>query len=295
MTEKHCAHLASRLLLATAFAFTSMSNPHLCAQNAIAPVPLGTSVSASQKPTSFDVATIKPASVRSDGVRFISLNVSPDGMVSVTNWNLKNLICAAYNLNWSWVQGGPAWIEKDLYDVTAKPAPPANGISSYNIHHDNWQIDDPQLRAMLQALLQDRFALKTHVATKDGAVYILEKSDGELALTPSKHPSRGGGLGGVTLGTVDGRVLLNTSMASLVGYLSAYVFHQPVIDKTGLGGTYDFITKNIASEEEAFPPGGTPNVTLLVRYVKEMGLKLTKSTGPVTTLVIDQASQPSPN
>ncbi|HWB32251.1 MAG TPA: TIGR03435 family protein [Acidobacteriaceae bacterium] len=243
----------------------------------------------------FDVASIKPANDEPGGDRHFSLDISPDGEVRVTNWTLKDLICAAYNLS-SWqIQGGPAWIEKDLFDITAKPSDPTTGAPAYNIHHDNGTLDDPKLRTMLQALLEDRFALKTHVATKEGPVYILERGDGELALIPSKHPSRDGGLGGIGLGTNNGRVLLNTSMASLAGELSGYVFHQPVIDKTGLTGTYDFVTKNIPGNEEAFPPGGTPDMTLLIRYVKEMGLKLTKSTGPVPTLVIDQASQPSPN
>lgn len=229
-------------------------------------------------------------------MRFVSLNVSPDGEVRITNWTLKALICAAYNMGWWQIQGGPAWIEKDEFDVTAKPPAPANGDPPYNIHHDNWTFDDPALREMLQALLRDRFALKTHLSTKEGTVYILEKGDGELALTPSKHPSGNGGFGGVGLGMNYGRVMVNASITSLTGYLSSYVLHQPVIDKTNLIGTYDFTTKNIPAIEELSTSGSNAvDTTVMLRYVKEMGLKLTKTTGPVTTLVIDQASAPSPN
>jgi uncharacterized protein (TIGR03435 family) len=80
-------------------------------------------------------------------------------------------------------------------------------------------------------------------------------------------------------------------MPQLAAYLSSYVFHETVIDKTGLVGSYNFQSKTVLSDED----WQNLDPALILPAVKEMGLKLTRSTGPVTTLVIDQASHPSPN
>jgi uncharacterized protein (TIGR03435 family) len=185
----------------------------------------------------FDVATIKPAAIDPGGYRHLSLDIAPDGRLKITNWTLKNLICAAYNLSYWQLKGGDAWTEKELYDVEAKPSDPASGVPSYSTHHDNWSLADPRLRTMLQALLRDRFALRIHTVETTGPVYLLERSDKELALMPSKHPR---GLGGIGAAGGVGYRLTNTSMAQLAAHLSGHVFHQPVIDKTGLSGIYDF-------------------------------------------------------
>jgi uncharacterized protein (TIGR03435 family) len=144
---------------------------------------------------------------------------------------------------------------------------------------------------MLQALLQDRFQLKTHLVVKDGPIHVLERGDGELSLTPNNHPLRDGGLGGIGARGGAGYRLLDTSMPQLAAYLSSYVFHETVIDKTGLVGSYNFQSKTVLSDED----WQNLDPALILPAVKEMGLKLTRSTGQVTTLVIDQASHPSPN
>ncbi len=247
----------------------------------------------------FEVATIKPGSLDANGGRHMSLSIYPNGRVKITNWPLKNLICTAYGLSYWQVNNGPAWIEKDFFDVEAKPEDPTAGAPAYNVHHENWSLDDPKLRSMLQALLEDRFQLKTHLAVKDGPVRVLERSDEQLSLTPPKHPSSYGSLGGI--GFINGVSLLNTTMPQLTAFLGR-LFDETVIDKTGLAGSYDFRSKTVLTPEDFL--GTTkgdqpidPNIilTYFLPTLKEMGLKLTRSTGPVTTLVVDQAAHPSPN
>jgi uncharacterized protein (TIGR03435 family) len=233
----------------------------------------------------FEAATIKPGAVDPGGYRHLSLNVAPNGRVEITNWSLKQLICAAYNLSYWQLQGGDTWEDRDLYDVEAKPADPVGSIPAYSTNHDNWSLADPNLRTMLQNLLKDRFALKVHVSAKTGSVYILERSGKELALTPSKHPR---GLGWVGF-AMNGRVLANASTDELATYLSGYVFRTTVINRTGLTGLYDFQSKPLDSSEDL------TDTTRILPAVNEMGLKLTRSTGPVETLVIDQATHPSAN
>jgi uncharacterized protein (TIGR03435 family) len=233
----------------------------------------------------FEIATIKPTAADSN----ISLNVYPNGRVKFTCWALRDLIHAAYGLSYWQVKGGPAWIENDFYDVEAKPPDPNDGDPAYNVHHDKWTLDDPKLRTMLQALLEDRFQLKTHLIVKDGPIYVLERSDGILSLTPATHTTETGGLGGI--GFTRGVRLLNNTMPQLAAFLSKHILYETVIDKTGLTGSYDFQSKTVLTDEDL----RTIDSTLFLPDVKEMGLKLTRSTGPVTTLVIDQAAHPSPN
>jgi uncharacterized protein (TIGR03435 family) len=295
MTEKDDVRIAGpaklrttlHLLMGVTLALSQVTNPQLYGQNSAAPTNQG----APRKPAveEFEVATIKPAAPDLDGYRHLSLSIALGGRVHVTNWTLKQLICAAYNLSYWQVSGGEAWIEKDYYDVEAKPPDPSDGTPGYSILHDNWHLDDPNLRTMLQALLKDRFQLKTHLVAKDGPVHILERGDGELSLTPNKHPLRDGALGGIGIRSGAGYVLLDTTMSQFAGYLSDIIFHETVIDKTGLEGSYDFRSKALVSDEDRLDPG------LMLPAVKEMGLKLTRSTGPVTILVVDQAARPSPN
>ena len=276
-------------LLGITLALIQVSNSQLYGQNST--MPANQVAPSKSEVAEFDVATIKPAATDPDGYRHLSLTIYLNGRVTITNWTLKQLICAAYGLSYWQVSGGPAWIEKDLYDVEAKPTDPNVGAPPYNIHHDNWSLDDPKLRTMLQALLQDRFQLKTHIVVKDGPVHMLERGDGELSLTPNNHPLRDGGLGGIGARGGAGYRLLDTSMPQLAAYLSSYVFHETVIDKTGLVGSYNYESKTVLSDDD----WQNLDPALILPAVKEMGLKLTRSTGPVTTLVIDQASHPSPN
>jgi uncharacterized protein (TIGR03435 family) len=272
--------ITRHLLLGVTLALIQVSASQLYGQNSV--VPAGQSVSGKLKVEEFEVATIKPASPDID----LPLDIYPNGTV-LAHMSLKNLIMAAYDLPYSQIKGGPAWIEEDLYDVEAKPPDPGDGGPTYDIRHDTRTLDDPKLRSMLRALLEDRFQLKTHLEVKDGPVLVLERGNGELTLTPSTHTFRAGG----SIGLGSGVRLFSITMAQLAKTLGPGIFHEPIIDKTGLTGSYDFQSKTVSTE----PPALDDLITLILPAIKEMGLKLTKSTGPVTTLVIDQASHPSPN
>jgi len=93
----------------------------------------------------FEVATIKPA--RPEG-RF-SLTVNRSGMLNTTSTTVADLIKFAYDLHPRQITKGPAWLESEKYDITAKP--------------DTEGIPNPtQLKLMVQKLLKDRFQLTFH-------------------------------------------------------------------------------------------------------------------------------------
>lgn len=90
----------------------------------------------------------------------------------------------------------------------------------------------------------------------------------------------------------------NRSMAVIATYLGYPFFglDRPVLDKTGLVGTYDFViefspdTATTAASEDS--PRGP---TFLEALKDQLGLKLESTTGPVQSLVIDHIEEPSPN
>ena len=63
---------------------------------------------------------------------------------------------------------------------------------------------------------------------------------------------------------------------------------RPVIDETGLLGSYDF---NLAPDD----PTNTDLDAGIFRAVKRLGLRLRASKRPVETFVIDEVMRPAPN
>jgi uncharacterized protein (TIGR03435 family) len=59
------------------------------------------------------------------------------------------------------------------------------------LRHTNVEIEDEQLREMLQSLLIDRFQLRFHRETQTGDVIFLERTDKPLALRQTEVPLAG--------------------------------------------------------------------------------------------------------
>jgi uncharacterized protein (TIGR03435 family) len=118
----------------------------------------------------FDVASVKlnkeggPSSVR----------VTPGGMLTVTNNNLRNIIRNAWNITNDQIVGGPDWIDSERFDIAAKASAP---------------FKQDEARAMLQALLADRFGLATHMETRELPVYLLVLARKDGALGPQMKKS----------------------------------------------------------------------------------------------------------
>ena len=77
-------------------------------------------------------------------------------------------------------------------------------------------------------------------------------------------------------------------------------FDRPVVDSTGLGGTYDFFLEWTPEIKGPPQPGATfqPDTTgptFLEALKEQLGLKLDSQTGPVDAFVIDHIEEPSEN
>jgi uncharacterized protein (TIGR03435 family) len=89
-------------------------------------------------------------------------------------------------------------------------------------------------------------------------------------------------------------------MEDLSAYLSGNL-DRPVIDKTGIAGTFDFqlqfaiddTTRNFPGARAA-TPSDDPGPSIFTA-IQSLGLKLESAKGPVEFLVIDHVEKPSGN
>jgi uncharacterized protein (TIGR03435 family) len=233
----------------------------------------------------FEVASIKPASPAN---RAIDLRNLPGGKIIVTQYTLGLLIQFAFNVQHYQIVGGPDWIKTERFDITA--IPPASSVAGQtNPPSPRSPLSDEQ-RAMLQSLLEDRFGLKFRVEDRDGPVYLLTRGTNPLAMTSPAHPTSVPYLlsivrqGDVVNGEMEGE---NVSMPFFATQLGRYL-ERPVLDQTGLTGSYDIHLPAVDAENTDLVGG-------IVNCVERLGLKLKGGRGPVHTIVIDAASRPTEN
>ncbi len=238
----------------------------------------------------FDVATIKPFDTK-NGVTEAGVHVYPGGRLVVHALPLKALIMAAYDLGYWQLSGGEDWMEKDVYDLEAKPVTQSG---EYSLRHTRYGIADARVREMLQTLLADRFQLKLRRETKTGDIYLLEKSGKALKLKSTKYtedqPVNGtAGFSG-EIEYVGGHwFVFDSSIPQLAKFASNNILHRPVVDRTGLDGSFDYKDTDAKIDQEMDFQGSFPF------FIQEIGLKLTPAQGPVERVVIEHAEKPSPN
>ncbi len=241
----------------------------------------------------FEVATIKPVDTRPDAIHVVGLKVLPNGRVAIPTATLKSLIATAFDLPASRLLGGEEWMGKEQYDVVAKA--PQNSTPN-DLHHTWFRIDDPHLRQMLQALLIDRFQLRVHCETRTGQVYRLVKSGKTIPLKPTEaagKPSASEGFGSIG-DAGDTWVMHNATMRQLANFAGDFYLNSPVVDQTGLSGSYDFKWQMLLGNPDQ-PDSQLGNKDEFLQFIQVMGLKLKASTGPVEIVVIDHAEHPSEN
>lgn len=198
---------------------------------------------------------------------------------------LKLMISLMYKMPSQRISGGPGWIDTELYDVDGKA-------------DKAYSIDD--LHVMFQNLLVDRFGLKFHLESKEGAVYGLVVDKGGLKMKVNESAQD---FQFTMTGSPDGSVVgRRESMTHFAWWLSTSVLRneRPVIDQTGLAGFYDF--KLLFAPElppgvdpSRLPPGMMDRPSLFVALREQLGLRLEPQKGKVDTFVIDRVEKPSEN
>lgn len=237
----------------------------------------------------FDAVSIKPAVARDQQVN--AIYAYPGGRIFCAHCTLQFLATLAFDLRDWQITGGPEWMSltgDTQYDIEATAEKGSHSLSQ------TWNSKTPlneDQRQMLKSLLMDRFQLKGHRETRSDTVYILQRGDQPLKLVPPLHPDEShwaGGAGGGALTSGTGIAGKNISMPELATRISG-VLKRPVLDRTGLTGTFDFEYRTADPAANTDPTGG------VFASMQGIGLRLTPAKGPVEILVIDHAVSPSQN
>jgi uncharacterized protein (TIGR03435 family) len=255
-----------------------------CALALGSPPATSQSASASTSLLAFDAATIKPPD---PGSRYQKAGFygEPGGRIFFGG-NITMLLQCAFNLQEYQVAGGPDWIASQRFEINA--VPPETSLSR-NIKVRNVEPTAEQ-RLMLQSLLRDRFAFKSHLETKVGEVYILTRGSKPLQLNPPKEPAADPRAlvfikeGGIADGEAEGT---NTTTDYLALTLSSDL-QLPVLNQTEITGSYDYYL----SPDD--PENHDVNAAVL-KVVDRLGLKIRRGRGWIKTLVIDHVEKPSEN
>jgi uncharacterized protein (TIGR03435 family) len=271
-----------RSALLVSLILTAAGTPAAWAQ---APEALPTQTDAAKLPA-FEVATIKPTNPNAGA--WVGFYSRPGGRVLLGYASVKMMMYYAFDVQQYQISGGPAWVGTDSYDVDA--VPPDNSASRTAAQPRIKATPSDEQRKMIQRLLIDRFGLKIHWETKEGPVYILTRGKKPLQLKEPKDKDADS-RGGVRImqgGIVDGSAFgTNATMPFLARQLGGGL-KSPVLDKTGLQGSYDF----------ELPPSDPENHDYAVAAFEAMdalGLKLERGKGPIQVIVIDQVQRPSAN
>ncbi len=215
--------------------------------------------------------------------------VYPGGRLTVTGYTLRQLIHDAYGVPEVQISGGPKWTEEDRFSIEAKP--PADSKSA-KVNPVNRKLPpEEEELSMLRGLLADRFQLTLHEESKEGPVLALVVDSHGAKLKATADEKAFPVVGSGRTGKAEPPDFLygeNASMARLATFLSR-VFERPVLDQTGLNGTFDFRFEFAASlSNSARGPS-------LSTAIQQLGLKLTPARASVVYLVIDHVEKPSGN
>ncbi len=264
------------------------------------------SVCGAQEPAAsfpgFIVATIKPSDPNRADERS-SIGFSPEGSFDARSMSLKQLVEFVQDFGYVDVDqrivGGPNWLGAAKFDIHAKCDEAAARAFT--------TMPAPQLireeQDMIQALLADRFKLRTHHESRRLKVYALLQANSGLKMKPSAKA------GEEELGGTDGPPgdwkADGVTMEQLASDLSSLpeIGGRIVTDKTGLEGRFDFTLKWAPDPTMgAMPPrpgselqSGSSAPSLLTALSEQLGLKLEMTQEPVDVIVIDSAELPTPN
>lgn len=196
---------------------------------------------------------------------------------------LLDMIQIAYQVAPENIGGGPNWLEFERFDIAGRA--PA-------------ETSPETVRRMLQSLLVDRFHLAVHTEMRPMPAYVLSLGKGKPKLAEAagdgaaecSWASQPAGSSSVTF------VCRNMSMTAFAarfrGAAGDYV-KEPVIDRTGLEGKWDFSVQ--WNPRSQVLPEGAQRITVSEAVERDLGLSFALRQEPAPVLVIDRAEKPTRN
>jgi bla regulator protein blaR1 len=259
-----------------------------------------------ENPT-FEVVSVKLHVGGTDRNTLVPPTVLPGGSF-VSRFPLAILISFAYKLpdNPGMVRGIPDWTKspQGVYDVEAKGAIPP-GLSM--------QARNDRVRAMVQALLVDRFKLMIRRESKEMPVYALLVAKGGPKLQRADIDEKDcpeaslSALGPQTTSTPIPDVchVFNGGVgrglharAANISDLAAFVGNwtdRPLLDKTGIQGLYRFETGPYLRMDAMAAGSDVPDAPTVFEMFGQLGLRMEPQKGVVEVYVVDHIEKPSEN
>ena len=203
------------------------------------------------------------------------------------------------------LEGAPTWLDSTRFSIDAKTETPQSGA----------MMRGP----MMQMLLEERFHLTIHRATREEDVYIMTVAKGGLKAPRTKEgsciPYDYSEALNMKPGEVDESKLCGAparpathgsrSVFDVKGMsfpIFARLLHpngRVVIDQTGLEGLYDlhfeWDSPNAPAPEPGKAADPSPHAIEMEAMQSQLGIRLTPGKGPREYLVIDHIERPTAN
>lgn len=230
---------------------------------------------AAQQPA-FAVASIHPSAEEVKFEHDGNTETTP-GTLRMQDVSVETCIKWAYGVQESQI-AGPAWIDSDKFDITAKADGPAT---------------DDEMKRMMQALLGDRFRLSFHHQEKELKAFVLTVAKGGAKVTPAVAPDAKP----YRQNSANGSVVKSMTIQQFGDFISQPL-HMPVVDQTGLTGKYDFVidfTPYLPDEKNMGPNRPDSTSILMAAMEGELGIKMETRKTQVDVMVIDHVEKPSAN
>lgn len=265
----------------------------------------------------FEVASVKPSRPGEQASSNFPLGpgdvyVRNGGYLSAQGFPLSVYLMFAYKMIGNQAQYVlprlPDWTKNEPYDIEARAEsdPGKDGM-----------------RLAMRALLADRFGLETHYEEREVPLlgFALAHSgktgpqlqahmEGSACPTEARQGSSGVVDGKPALcngifplpASVPGRLRFggrNVTMSFIADTFSG-ALGRPMVDRTGLRGTFDFTLEFMQERNGAAPPGtetqvDDPGPTFEEALREQLGIKLQSIKGPMKVLVVDRVRRPSAN
>ena len=210
---------------------------------------------------------------------------------------ISQMVQFAYNLQAKQVVGAPGWLDAATYDIEAVAGVEEAGAG---------EPTAAEFRGMMQRLLAERFGLKTHWEPRTMAAYALVVAKGGAKLRVAAKVGDGAKAEippGVRIMRGPHQwmrvVGVQGTMPQLAAELQRVETDRPVVDRTGLTGTFDFSFTATSAKpffEGEGPDTGDAAPPLIFTAIEEqLGLRLEPVKTAVQCLVVDAVERPSAN
>jgi uncharacterized protein (TIGR03435 family) len=251
------------------------------------------------------VASVKKSASGAAGQ--VNIGVHIDGaMVRYSSLPMRSYIRMAYRVS-DYQVLGPDWLATENFDIAAKLPEGATRA---------------QIPEMIQSLLAERFKLVLHSDKKEFAVYALvvakngpklkepapdssaEASPGaNTAVDVNVTAGRGGGVidmgHGSSIGYGRDRLEAKKVTLSALAFAVERLLDRPVVDMTGISGTYDFsleyswdelrsLVRTSSGGATELPANPDAPGNSIFTSVAAFGLKLEPRKAPIEVLVVDR-------